>query len=100
MATIAYDDFGFPVATATGVRCGNHYTADTIRHATVAAVRECYRRWREIEADAQAEYAAELANERALEDRGYWDARAQEVHEAAMGVVPFDVALREALAAA
>ncbi|MCX5066713.1 hypothetical protein OOJ91_12565 [Micromonospora lupini] len=98
MDGIAYDDFGFPVATDTGVRCGNHHTADPVRHANVAAVRECYRRWQEEEDAAEADHAAELAGERALEDAGYWAARAQEDHEAAMGVIPFDVAMADALA--
>lgn len=96
MAAITYDDFGFPVTTDTGVRCGNHHTADVVRHANVAAVRECYRRWQELENDAKAEHDAEMAGVRALEDRGYWAARAQEDHEAAMGVVPFHVAMAEA----
>lgn len=100
MASITYDDFRFPIATPTGVRCGNHYAADIVRHANVAAVRECYRRWQELEDDAKAERDAEMAVERAFEDRGYWDARAQEDYEARMGVIPFDVAMRDALAAA
>lgn len=99
MDTITFDDFGFPVGTDTGVRCGNHCSADVVRHINVAAVRECYRRWRELEDDAKAEHDAEMAVERALEDRGYWEARAQEDYEAQMGVIPFDVAMAEAAAA-
>jgi hypothetical protein len=38
------------------------------------------------EDEMRAEQAAELGYERYLEDRGYWDARAQEDHERAMGV--------------
>ncbi|WP_431728522.1 hypothetical protein [Verrucosispora sp. TAA-831] len=94
---ITYDDFGFPIVTTTGIRCGNHHD-DNARHETVDAVRECYLRWHQLDEDANADHAAEMAAERALEDRGYWDARAQEDWEAANGVIPFDVAFRAALA--
>lgn len=98
MNCIAYDDFGFPIATDAGIRCGNHPTADIVRHANVAAVRECYRRWQELHDQVEADHQAEVSVERALEGRGYWDARAQEDHEAALGVIPFDIARRDALA--
>ncbi|WBB94129.1 hypothetical protein [Verrucosispora sp. WMMC514] len=95
---ITCDEFGYPVITDTGIRCGNHHPGEDARHESVTAVRDCYRRAAEEEAAAEADAAAELAAERALEDRGYWDARAQEDWEAAHGVIPFDVAFREALA--
>lgn len=82
--------------TTTGVRCGNHGKVGVAYHHSAAAVRECYRLGRELDAQAAAEHAAELAMERALEDRGYWDARAQEDHEAAHGVIQFDEAYRMA----
>lgn len=46
--------------------------------------------------EAASEMAAELANERYFEDRGYDEARAFEDWEASRGVIPFDVAMREA----
>lgn len=45
---------------------------------------------------SRAEQEAELAYERHLEDRGYWEARADEDYERAMGVIPFDEAMRQA----
>ena len=50
--------------------------------------------------EAAAEYAAEMRNERWFEDRGYWEAVAEEEWEAARGVVPFHVAMAEADAVA
>lgn len=82
--------------TDTGVRCGNHGKVGVAFHTSAAAVRACYALGRELDAQAAAEHAAELAVERALEDRGYWDARAQEDYEASHGVVQFDEAYRMA----
>lgn len=90
------DAFGFPIDTATGVRCANHNPDNQTRHENADAVRECFRFTYELDAAAEADHAAELAVERWFEDRGYDEARAQEDHEARMGVVPF----HEAMAAA
>lgn len=81
-----YDGVGYPIPTPTGPYCGN--CKSRIRHIDVEAIKLCY--W--IEQDQQQQVENELAAERALEDRGYWDARAQEDWEAANGVIPFDVA--------
>lgn len=83
--------------TTTGPRCRNH-GHDLVRHANAASIRECYRLTRQMQADMDAEIAAELAYERHLEDRGYWDARAQEDYEARMGVVQFEDAYAAAMA--
>ncbi|MEU3452255.1 hypothetical protein ABZ671_01230 [Micromonospora sp. NPDC006766] len=98
--TTACDWLGYPTITTTGVRCGNHHPDEVTRHFDVAAVRDCHIIGYQEEAAAEADYRAELAAARALEDRGYWAARAQDDYEAAMGVIPFDVAYRDALAAA
>lgn len=85
--------------TATGVRCGNHgrtAPGEHIRHANTVSVRECYRLTAQMEADQAAEIAAELAYERHLEDRGYWEARAQEDWEERHGVIQFEDAYRAA----
>jgi len=50
----------------------------------------------EMLADEQmADIAAEEAYERHLEDRGYWEARADEDRERTMGIIPFEQAFRE-----
>lgn len=36
------DEYGYPVATATGIRCGNHPPQETVRHASVEAVGRCF----------------------------------------------------------
>lgn len=82
--------------TATGVRCGNHGRGVRIYHANSVSVRECYRLTAQMEADQAAEMAAELAYERHLEDRGYWEARAQEDWEKRHGVTQFEDAYRAA----
>lgn len=80
---------------ATTVRCahcaGYHFSAQ--------GVRRCFadEQWREGE--ARREQDAERAYERYLEDRGWEDAYAQDQIEAQRGVVPFDVAYADALAA-
>lgn len=75
--------------TETGVRCGNHGRTkhgEHIYHADPASVQECYRLTAEMIADQEAEIRAELAYERHLEDRGYWEARAQEQWEQTQGI--------------
>lgn len=47
------------------------------------------------ELDGRDERRAELATERFFEDRGYWEARGQEDHEARMGVVDFRTAMED-----
>lgn len=95
---IIYDDHGYPADLDAGVRCGNHGRTFRIYHNSARAVKACY----DIRADEMAqqagEIAAEAAVERYFEDRGYWEARAQEDYEAARGVIPFDVAMAQALA--
>lgn len=90
---IQQDFGGSPIQTETGIRCG--YCKG--RHANRETVRYCHESGRAQEELAEADYRAELAVERWYEDRGYWDARAQEDYEARMGVIPFDVAMAEAL---
>lgn len=65
--------------TPSGVRCGNH--ADRCYHANAASVRACYQLSVTLAAEAESEIAAERGYERHLEDRGYDEARAQELHE-------------------
>jgi len=93
------DEFGYAVETDHGVKCGNHGWGSKVYHRDVATVRACseIRHWeRQTE---RAEINAELAYERHLEDRGWQDARAQEDHEARMGVVDFQTAWAESDAA-
>lgn len=82
-----YDTAGYPLNTTTGPRCGN--CRNGVRHATVAIIRACY----VIEADQHLqminEQAAEAAYERHLEDRGYWEAQAQDDYEARLGIPSF-----------
>lgn len=94
---ITFDDYGYPAALDAGVRCGNHHRGDHIYHDSARAVQVCYRKAADDRAQQAGEIAAEAAVERYFEDRGYWEARAQEDHEAACGVIPFDVAMAEAL---
>lgn len=93
---VMYTDYGLVVRTETGVRCGNCHE----RHANVVSVLACHEEAWAAEQAGYDDWLAEQRYERALEDRGYWDARAQEDHEAAMGVVPFHVAYAEAMAEA
>ena len=84
-------------ATMTGVKCGNH--AERTYHVSAAEVRDCFRnsgkgsqRVESLDAkldDAFGERAAEQATERFFEDRGYWDARAQEDYERETGALSF-----------
>lgn len=79
------DEYRYPVVTPRGVRCGQCQA----HHANADTVRECYRITAAQEATVRAEQAAELAYERHLEDRGYWDARAQDDYEERHGVISF-----------
>lgn len=75
--------------TQTGTRCGNHgrtKPGQHVHHANPASVRACYELTAQMDADQAAEIAAELAYERHLEDRGYWEARAQEQWEETHGM--------------
>lgn len=89
------------------VRCGNPKHDKTLtrehHHDTVAQVRLCYSLGENIlfsheeeeaaaDADraARAEIEAERGYERHLENAGYWEARADEDHEMAMGIDPFN----------
>lgn len=90
-------DEGYGVReTETGIRCGNHPRGVKVRHADVESVKACYALTRALEAEQAAEQAAELAYERHLEDRGYWDARAQDDYERRTGVISFAEAYRQA----
>lgn len=76
---------------ATSIKCGCCREV----HASVAEVKDCYAQ----EADAAAEYAAEMAAERYYEEggaNGWMEAAAFEEWEAAHGMVPFHVAMAEA----
>ena len=92
------DHIGCPVATDAGPRCGNHYRGTKTHHNSVAAVKLCYAITAEQVAEVEACAAAEQGYERYLEDRGYWEAQAQDDYEARMGVIPFDVAYAQAMA--
>lgn len=89
------DDFGYAAELATGIRCGAHGRIK-VYHDSTETVRYCYGKMRSDQAEAAAEAAAELAYERHLEDRGYYEARAQEEHEARHGVISFHQAMRDA----
>lgn len=88
------------------IRCGNpkhdRELAKEHHHDSVAEVRLCYSlspnivysHEEEVAAHddeaARAEWEAEQAYERALENAGYWEARADEEHEIALGIDPFN----------
>ena len=88
------------------IRCGNpkhnREIAKEHYHGSVAEVRECYAAPKGIlsiqeevmahdnEQAARAEIEAEQGYERHLENQGYWQARADEDHEMAMGIDPFN----------
>lgn len=88
------------------IRCGNRLHDKAIakehHHDSVAEVRLCYslgeNRVYSVEEDeayaedlaAKAEWEAEQGYERYLENQGYWEARADEEHEMAMGIDPFN----------
>lgn len=90
---IEIDALGIPVKVRDGVKCG-HCAA---KHSIARAVKLCKIAQEELDRQAEDEMHAEAAVERFFEERGYWDARAQEDYEAAHGVIPFDVAYAEAL---
>lgn len=91
--TVTVDAQGYPAMIERGPRCG----ACKAHHKSVADIRYCYDLKAEQEAQVAGELAAEKAVERHFEDRGYWEARADEDREAAMGIVPFHEAMAEAL---
>ncbi len=92
-----YDWVGYPVSTDTGPYCGNcSYGQRKIRHLTAQIIRDCYEITAEQEQEQEASWLAEIRAERHLEDRGYWDAIAQENYERAHGVVDFGDAYRAA----
>jgi hypothetical protein len=90
------DDLGYAAELDGGIRCGAHPRGVKVYHDSVETVRFCYATMREQIAQQQAELAAERANERYFEDRGWEEARAQEDYEARMGMVDFGTAYREA----
>jgi len=79
---VDFDWLGYVLASEQGPICG----ACSNHHASVKAIRVCHGIMQAQEDEMRAEQAAEQGYERYLEDRGYWDARAQEDHERAMGV--------------
>lgn len=90
LATPAYDWVGIPLLTPTGPYCGACGGRKAgARHADVAAVRACYAYTRDQEWAVEDAHRTEVAAERAREDVGYWEARAQEEHEARHGVIGF-----------
>jgi hypothetical protein len=93
---IKEDGYPLDFHTAPGVKCGNHLRGVNVYHFNVAAVHYCYAVTREEQEAFEDAARAEMAAERALEDRGYWEARAQEDHEAAHGVISFEDAYRAA----
>lgn len=88
------------------IKCGNKVHDKGVSrehyHWSVAEVRECYAAPKGIlsiqeevmahddEQAARAEWEAEMGYERHLENQGYWEARADEDHEMAMGIDPFN----------
>lgn len=89
------------------IRCGNRKhnqeLAKEHHHSSVAEVRLCYSLSPNIlysheeevaahddEQAARAEWEAEQAYERALENACYWEHRADEEREIAMGIDPFN----------
>lgn len=88
--TFQVDEIGYPrdLDIRQGPKCG----CCTARHENVAAIRYCYDLAAEFRAQQAGEIAAEAAVERHFEDRGYWEARAQEDHEARTGVIDFQTA--------
>lgn len=92
---IAFDDAGFPVLTEAGPFCGNCGGRKAgARHSSGEAVKHCYWITQAQAQQAEDDWRAEQAAERALEDRGFWEARAQDDYEAANGVIDFDTAYR------
>lgn len=83
--TIEVDEYSLPIATETGIRCGSCKQ----RHALAASVKFCYAMQAEYRAEQEAEIAAERRNERFFEERGYWEALAQDEYERRNGVIDF-----------
>jgi hypothetical protein len=84
--------------TETQVQVPHSLYADDLHHhdsVTEASLCEALDPWEGQQA-ANADYLAELANERHFEDRGYWDAREQEDYEQRNGVLSFQDAWSEA----
>jgi hypothetical protein len=79
---VDFDWLGYVATSEAGPICG----ACSKHHSSVKAIKVCHEIGRFQEDEMRAELAAEQGYERYLEDRGYWDARAQEDHERAMGV--------------
>lgn len=72
--TFDLDPHGFPVATAQGVRCGNHPLREVVRHANVDAVYACFYRTWELEDKVVADHLAERrVEERCGYDWGFCD---------------------------
>lgn len=74
-------------------------------HATVTEAAECLEAYEayldyEGQMEANAEYAAEMANERWFENRGWEEAIAEREWEDARGVIQFEDAMRMAEEAA
>lgn len=93
---IEFDNSGYPVKTATGVRCGNHHPKDQVRHVNVQAVHLCFARTWDEQAQMEAEIHAEGAWLRQAENAGYWETGAERAWEDARGVVQFEDAYRAA----
>lgn len=85
------DDFGYAQELASGIRCGAHGRAK-VYHDSTETVRYCYAKMRSDIADQEAEVAAERAYVRHLEDRGHYEAQAQDEWERRNGVVGFQEA--------
>jgi hypothetical protein len=96
---IEYDEYGYPVATETGIRCGNHGRGQTIRHVSIEAVHQCFQATWADQAQQEAEIWAKGAWLRQAENAGYWEAQAERAWEDARGdayrVVQFDQACPE-----
>jgi hypothetical protein len=90
------DDMGYPKDLTSGVRCGNHERGRKVYHDEVATVAFCYATSHEQAAQQAAELAVEQAYERHLEDKGWYEVAAQADYERRNGVIPFDVAMRQA----
>ena len=76
--------FELPEATADGIVCGAcslPILGGQVHHENVRAVRFCFESRQAWDAEAIAEQAAERANERYFEDRGFWVAREDEERE-------------------
>ncbi|MGI8307041.1 hypothetical protein [Saccharopolyspora hattusasensis] len=87
-----YHQFGRPEATLSGVVCGHCFDVFddlVVRHASAGHVRACFEAGEEERWQMEGELAADRAVERHFEDRGYWEARAQENYEMSRGIWPY-----------